>query len=220
MSNVFFYNNHAQTRGGALYLPNGTAVISNTTFLSNTVDAFGGAIDQTGGVLILQNSTLANNSASDGSNFPSDGGGLGIESASDTRLTNVTFSGNRAANNGGGISRIGTLNLLTLNNVTISNNMADSDHNGSGDGGGIYRGGGGVTFANSIIAGNFDTPNNAGPGAINPDCLWANGGTLTTYRYNLIGRGDGCTTFVNGANGTKWAAMQARWMRGWGGQIG
>lgn len=81
--------------------------------------------------------------------------------------------------------------------------MADSDHNGSGDGGGIYRGGGGVTFANSIIAGNFDTPNNAGPGAINPDCLWANGGTLTTYGYNLIGRGDGCTTFVNGANGDK-----------------
>lgn len=196
VSNVYFSGNHAQTRGGAIYMPRGTIVINNSTFYSNTTDSYGGAIDQTGGVLIITNSTLSNNTASDG-------GGLEIQSASDTRLMNVTFSGNRARNNGGGISRIGVTYLLSLNNVTISNNTADSDNTGSGSGGGIYRGGGGVTVANSIIAGNFDTPNNAGSGTIYPDCDWEFGGTLTSYGYSLIGRGDGCTGFTNGVNGDK-----------------
>ncbi len=196
VTSVTFLGNHATSRGGALYQPSGTVVVSNTTFISNTVDSFGGAIDQTNGLLIVSGSTLAGNSASDG-------GGLEIEGISETRLTNVTFSGNRAQLSGGAISRIGTTNLLSLNNVTISNNLADSDNNGSGDGGGIYRGGGSVVVYNSIIAGNFDTPNNAGGGTIYPDCSWAFSGTLTSFGYNLIGRSDGCTGFTNGVNGDK-----------------
>lgn len=196
LTGMYFSGNHAQTRGGALYVPGGTVTVSNSTFDSNTVDSFGGAIDQTGGVLILSNSAITNNSASDG-------GGLEIQSASDTRVTNVTFSGNQARNNGGAISRIGTIYNLTLNNVTITNNMADSDNNGSGDGGGIYRGGGGVVASNTIIAGNFDSPNNAGTGNIHPDCSWANSGSLTSFGYNLIGRSDGCSGFTNGVNGDR-----------------
>jgi hypothetical protein len=48
-----------------------------------------------------------------------------------------------------------------------------------------------------MIAGNFDTPNNSGIGAINPDCS----GAFTTFGYNLIGMGDGCTGFTNGISG-------------------
>lgn len=191
---VTLYNNHAQTRGGAVSVPSGTVSISNSTLISNTVDAYGGAIDQIGGVLILSNSTLAGNSAADG-------GGLEIQSASETRLTNVTFSGNRALNNGGAISRIGTTYNVSLNNVTITNNTADSDNNGSGSGGGIYRAGGNIVVSNSILAGNFDTANNAGPGTIHADCDWPLSGGFTSFGYNLIGRGDGCAGFTNGVNG-------------------
>ena len=196
LDNMTFSGNHALIRGGVLYESGGTVVINNCTFDSNTVDSFGGAIDQTNGVLILTNSTISNNTASDG-------GGLEIQSASDTRLTNVTFSGNRATHNGGAISRIGTTYALTLNNVTITNNTSDSDNNGSGDGGGIYRAGGTVVVSNSIIARNFDTSNNAGPGTINPDCSWQSGGGFTSDGYNVIGRGEGASGFTNGVNGDK-----------------
>ncbi len=197
VSNVYFSENHAQTRGGAIYVPNGaTVAVYNSSFVGNTVDSYGGAIDQIGGVLILSNSTLSSNSASDG-------GAIEVQSASDTRLTNVTISGNSARNNGGGISRIGTTYIFSMNNVTIAGNTADSDNNAFGDGGGIYRAGGTVTAANTIIAGNFDTPNNAGAGTIYPDCSWLNGGGLTSYGHNLIGRNDGCAFTDMGVGGDK-----------------
>src|SRR3982750_1924972 len=196
LNNITFSGNHAQSRGGVLYESGGTVAVDNCTFDSNTVDSYGGAIDQTNGVLIVTNSTLSNNSASGG-------GGLEIEGISETRLTNVTFSGNQAQGSGGAISRIGITNLVTLNNVTITNNISDSDNNGLGDGGGIYRGGGKIVVSNSIIAGNFDSPNNAGPGTINPDCSWQSGGGFTSDGYNVIGRGEGGSGFPNGINGDK-----------------
>ncbi len=192
VSSVGFYENHAQTRGGAIYVPGGTVTINNSSFSGNTVDYYGGAIDQTGGVLIITASTLSGNSAGDG-------GALEVQSASDTRLTNVTISGNKANGRGGGISRIGTTYSFSMNNVTVTNNTADFDNNAGGDGGGIYRGGGTVVVSNSIIAGNFDTPNNSGAGTINPDCA----GTVTSFGFNLIGSGEGCAGFTNGVNGDK-----------------
>jgi CSLREA domain-containing protein len=190
VTSVYFTENHASSRGGAIQVSAGITVVDQCTFIGNTVDYFGGAIGQFGGVLILTNSSLIGNSALDG-------GALDIQSSSDTRLTNVTISGNTATGRGGGISRIGTGPTMSMNNVTIANNIADLDKNTSGEGGGIYRGGGTVTLANTIIAGNFDTPGNAGPGVIQPDCS----GTLTTFGYNLIGSGAGCGGLAHGANG-------------------
>ena len=66
VSNVVFYGNHAQTRGGAIYVQGGIASISSSSFSDNTVDYYGGAIDQTGGVMIITASTLSGNSAGDG----------------------------------------------------------------------------------------------------------------------------------------------------------
>jgi CSLREA domain-containing protein len=197
LTNVILSGNHAQTRGGALFVESGpTVTATDCTFDNNTVDTFGGAIDQVGGILIINSSTISNNTAASG-------GGLEIQSASETRMTNVTFSGNSATGDGGAIARIGTDKVLSLNNVTITNNTADSDSNGSGDGGGIRRGGGTITISNSIIAGNFDTPNNAGPGQIFADCFWPGTGGFTSFGYNVIGRGEGAAGFTNGVNNDK-----------------
>lgn len=198
VTNVVFSENHAQSRGGAVLVAGGTVTINNSTFTRNTVDYYGGAIGQFSGVLILTNSTIEGNSALDG-------GGIEIQSASDTRITNVTISGNIARGRGGGISRIGTGPTVSLNNVTITNNIADSTNLGGADGGGIYRGGGTITIANSIIAGNYDTPFNSGTGAIHPDCS----GVVTSFGYNLIGIGDGCSGPVNGVNADKVGSMNA-----------
>jgi predicted outer membrane repeat protein len=113
-------------------------------------------------------------------------------------LTNVTLSGNSAKNDGGGLStkRDVISQTLTLNNVTITNNTADSDNDGAGNGGGIYELVNPVLVQNSIIAGNFDTPDNAGGGTISPDCS----GTFSSQGHNLIGSNDGCNDFVDGVN--------------------
>ena len=89
--------------------------------------------------------------------------------------------------------------MAILNNVTITNNQADSDNDSNGDGGGIIRVAGTAQVQNSIIAGNYDTPGNDGGGTINPDCS----GAFLSQGFNLIGKSDGCTGFVNGVNGDK-----------------
>ncbi|MBD2410350.1 putative Ig domain-containing protein [Nostoc calcicola FACHB-3891] len=68
----------------------------------------------------------------------------------------------------------GTLNLISS---TITNNTADSDNDGGGDGGGVYNVDGTVTAQNTIIAGNFDSGNEA------PDIS----GAVTGNANNLIG---------------------------------
>ena len=88
---------------------------------------------------------------------------------------------------------------MNLNNLTITNNTADSDNDGTGDGGGIFNDAATVQVQNSIVAGNFDTPGNTGGGTKNPDCS----GTFSTQGYNLIGRNDGCSGFANGVNADK-----------------
>ncbi|MGK7898445.1 MAG: choice-of-anchor Q domain-containing protein [Xenococcus sp. (in: cyanobacteria)] len=73
-------------------------------------------------------------------------------------IDNSTISGNRTTGDGGGISG-GSYNFEgTITNSTITNNIADSDGDGIGNGGGVnkYIGGGGISFSNTIVAGNFD----------------------------------------------------------------
>ena len=169
--------------------------VFNSTFSNNKTPgapSFGGAVyfQSTGGALIITESTLFNNSSA------FDGGAVYILDGPVT-LRNVTISGNSARNNGGGLVITSTTTTADLNNVTITNNLADSDNNGSGDGGGIFKDTGTAQVRNSIIAGNFDTPGNSGSGTINPDCA----GTFSSQGHNLIGRNDGCSGFVNGVNG-------------------
>jgi len=202
LTNVSFSGNHAQSGGGALRVLGSDVFVSNCRFTGNTTDYFGGAIDQSGGLLSVTGTTISGNSAQLG-------GGIGVQGGSETRLTNITVSGNSALGNGGGIYRIGASYLMTLNNVTITANTADSSGGDFGNGGGLYRGGGGVVISNSIIAGNFDTPGNAGPGTIHPDCSWPVSDTLTSFGYNLMGVGDGCKGIVDGVNGDRVGSLIA-----------
>ncbi len=98
-------------------------------------------------------------------------------------LTNDTISGNTAEGNGGGISNTGT---LSANNCTVAMNVADSDLNGAGDGGGIFNAPGGTaTLSNTILGTNIDDS----PVAKSPDCT----GTIVSQGFNLVQNTTGCT---------------------------
>lgn len=199
VGNCVFDNNSSNGDGGAI-ASFGSTNIFNSTFSNNKAFgamSLGGAVyfQSAGGALITTESTLFNNS----STF--DGGAVYILDGPVT-FRNLTISGNSAKNNGGGIVITDTIQTPTtanLNNVTITNNLADSDNDGSGDGGGIFRAAGAAQVQNSIIAGNLDTPGNAGGGTIHPDCS----GEFSSQGFNLIGRNDGCNGFANGVNGDK-----------------
>ena len=201
---VFEGNGAAKFGGGALYLQtlaqvtidhsaftNNHSVTTTVNYASQSLG--GGAIEQTSGVLTISNTTFANNDSSTV-------GGMFLFEQGQASLTNVTISGNTARASGGGIfvrDIVGQQVNLTLNNVTLSSNTADVDNTGDGNGGGIAVLTGTVQVYNSILAGNFDTPDNAGPGAKHPDCS----GSLASARFTLVGRNDGCSGIVDGVDG-------------------
>src|SRR3990170_536776 len=126
----------------------GALTLTNSTVSGNTANFNGGGIFNSGTVTIT-NSTVSGNTASLANN-----GGGGIFNQAILTITNSTVSGNTANFSGGGIYN--NLGTATITNSTINNNTADSDGNGTGDGGGIARGGGAVNLKNTIVAGNID----------------------------------------------------------------
>lgn len=123
----------------------------------------GGGDAASGGGLYIVAGGTANivNSAIVGNSTESWGGG--IANLGVLNIANSTVSGNTAAVDSGGINTRGTTRLV---NVTVSNNLADADANDAGDGGGLGVFGGTITVRGSLIAANFDTPDNLGPVAI------------------------------------------------------
>ena len=198
-------NGNVATEGGSgLYnADTGTATLTNSIVRGNSVsDGSGGGIDNRG-TLTLDRSTVRGNTATFGggiqnvgaltldrsaisdnaTNDDEDGGGGGIENVGVLTATNSTISGNRATGDGGGIRNLGFDATADLNNVTIAKNIADSDGDGHGDGGGIINSFGTVTLRNTVIGNNADTGGEA------PDCT----GTLTSEGYNLVWNPSGCT---------------------------
>jgi len=183
--------NTSNFNGGGIFNFRGTATLSSSTVSGNSATNKGGGIyNFNNGTATLTNSTISGNSAFSG------GGIFNGNSGTVVTLTSSTVSGNSANNNGGGIFNYFG-GIATLTNSTITNNIADSGNTGTGHGGGIYNFSGSVNVQNTIVAGNFDTPNNAGTGTINPDVS----GTFTDNGNNLIGINQGSTSFVNGTNG-------------------
>ena len=188
--------------GGINSTGNGAVTLTNSTVSGNTAESGGGIYSN--GNVTLTNSTVSGNTAAQ------DGGGIYGNGA--VTLTNSTVSGNTAALSGGGIRNNGGVTLTnstvsgntaqfgggifsgggTIRNSTITNNTADSGNSSLGDGGGIFNDGDSFTIQNSIIAGNFDTPNNAGGGAINPDVS----GVFVDSGSNLIGDRTGSSNFT------------------------
>jgi hypothetical protein len=176
--------------GGILNVGSGTVNITNSTLSGNQAAGLGGGgIGNTkdGGTVNITNSTLSANQTT------ADGGGIYNDDGGTVNITNSTLSGNQATGGGGGIFNAST---VTMKNVTIADNAADDDGNGTGDGGGVYNfSGGTVNLKNTIVAANSDeTPV---PGSIHPDVS----GAFSSNGYNLIGDGTGSSGLINGVNG-------------------
>lgn len=119
-TNSTFANNAASFDGGAIS-NGGTLTLIDSTFSHNTVARFGGAIVCSSGSVTAINGTFSNNAAPGGQVNGGKGGAFFNESGCTVTLTNTTFSGNSALNQGGGIyNNAGT---LTLNSSTLSGNI-------------------------------------------------------------------------------------------------
>lgn len=175
LDTVTLRNNSAQ-RGGGLLVYKGKGTITNSTIISNTAIQGGGLNVDIAATAAVFNSTIAYNRSVLFS-------GGGIINFGNLTLENSTVSGNRAATDGGGIRLTGSSISAVINHSTITSNTADDN------GGGISRSAGTATVRNTIVAGNFDTPNNAGSGTKHPDIS----GALSGNAYNLIGTLTGAT---------------------------
>lgn len=207
-----FAGNQAAGDGGAIFADVGTMApdgcpltVVGSTFDGNTAGAtgFGAGIPPatgSGGAIfvrrplatIMDSTFIDNEALRNGS-----GGAIALRAWTATDIgtatvANVTVSGNRARQHGGGIIVDGGINLY---NVTVTGNTADEDASGSGDGGGVFHAGGAfealdIKVQSSIIAGNFDSSGQAGFPS-HPDVS----GTFASQGYNVIGTGDGSTGF-------------------------
>ena len=104
-------------------------------------------------------------------------------SSGTSTLSNATISGNSASGSTGGM--LVNAGVATLNNVTVTDNLGDSNNSGGEDGGGLVQfGTSTVNLRNSIVAGN-----RAGLGSGSPDCF----GTMTSQGHNLVQDTSGCS---------------------------
>lgn len=169
----------------------GRLAVRMSSLADNSANAGGGvynrydaSVNPAGGTMALSNVTLSGNSATGLL-----GGGGGIDNQGQAALTNVTVSGNSARRDGGGIRvQASGLQALTLNNVSLVDNVADALGEGAGDGGGIFSGGGVASIKNTIVANNSDRSGQA------PDCALRAGfnPSLVSLGYNLLGTAAGC----------------------------
>ncbi len=162
--------------GGILNV--GTTFIFDSAITGNIASSSGGGI-RNDTFLTIVNSTVDNNTAAN------EAGG-GIQNHGTLTLTNSTLSNNRAAYNGGGLYNgygpLSTGSTTNLNNVTVTNNVADTDNDGSGDGSGIYTVPiSVVNLRNTILASTLSPFGSA-------NCF----GTLTSQGYNLVDDTTGC----------------------------
>ncbi len=156
----------------------------NSQVISNTAE-FGGGIyiydDGGGATLVLNDNSqvISNTAGDDGGGVHSDGAGGGNPTV--TLNDSSEVSGNRAVDNGAGIdNREGTVILTATSRVY--NNIADSDGNGVGNGGGINNDDdGGATLVlndNSQVISNTSTDDGGG--------IYNESGTVTMNNSSQI----------------------------------
>lgn len=109
-------------------------------------------------------------------------------------MSNSTVSGNQAEDNGGGLYFVNGTGLL--NGDTIAYNIADSDADGNGDGGGFFQSSiiPVIEIKNSILGANDDLS----PVTKEKDCS----GTFVSLGENLVKDTTGCLTAFLGSDVT------------------
>jgi CSLREA domain-containing protein len=190
LSGVTIRNGRTGVGGGIS--SNGTLIVTRSAITDNTATtSIGGGIDSrdvgSGASLTLIDSVVSNNTG------VTDGGG--IWSSGNLTIVNSTISGNASGEEGGGLYRLGSAIPTIIRSSTIVRNVADSDRNGSGTGGGIYLNfGTTLQLGHTIIAGNYK-----GTVATRNDCL-NGGGAIESEGYNLIETTTSCS--ITGATST------------------
>lgn len=205
---VVFLENHASNGGGGLYIENvaveagdlageamtgspAPVVIDECWFAGNVAEGVsgGGGLHATGALarVEIDRTTFSDNVASRTS-----GTGGAIRSVNGAlTIRRSTFSGNAAYFNAGAIQvqSIGTDATLSLHDSTVTQNSADADLSGHGQGGGlelIADIGRAVTLeiSNSIVAGNLEAGSKLASDVFFPA---TSGATLVSAGFNLIG---------------------------------
>ena len=171
--NITILNSLISENGGGIFTLSNSIIIENSTISEN-----GGGISVLLGGVTVNNSTIANNSSS---GISVERGGFIVE--------NSTISGNTTTGSGGAIS-LSTMASGSVTNSTITNNIADSDSDGFGNGGAVFSiGSSSVVFENTIVADNFD--NSPAGDAQHPNIsgMTFNDGsnTIRSNGYNFIG---------------------------------
>lgn len=170
--------------GGAILVRSGAGLAARAVSIVNNAAAQGGGIAVYGSLLIVDAAFHANAALS--------GGAIWSAPGASSDLRNVTFEGNTSALSGS----VATFNSpAVLNNVTMSQNIADSDLDDSGDG--AVEANAELTIANSIIARNIDL-SLGGSAQINPDCVIGSGGSIASSGHNLIGNIGSVCAFAAG----------------------
>lgn len=187
-------NTAAFDSGGIGAIFGATLNITDSLVSGNTANRNGGGVaNATTSNTSITNTTIINNSAL--GLIPVDpigpGGGVFLNDGSIT-ITESFIAGNNAVLDGGGVSVL--TDTVTITDTIITGNTSDSDADGLGDGGGVANIGGTVNIGNTAplggaVVGNFDTPNNAGPGTIFPNLF----GNFTSTGNNAIGNAVGST---------------------------
>jgi hypothetical protein len=190
LTNSVVTNNRADLEGGGIFAayPAGELELATTTVKSNRAGQDGGGVASHVETKI-RSSTISGNSVS--YNNPNAGGGGVYFDAADAELKmgNDTVANNRVRGAGGGILAYAP---GRLNNLTVARNLADSDNDGLGLGGGIA--GGMLTVGNSIVA-----LNRYGNGNVT-DCS----GIYESFGRNLLTNSTiGCAGFSDPPNLTR-----------------
>lgn len=176
--------------GGGIYAYQGTMRMVNSTVRNNHTGDTNRQSGRGGGIfnsatLTVLNSLISGNTTGTAS-FGSNNNGGGIASFSSLTLINTTVSGNSTGQETAGIGGgVFVFNFATLINCTVTGNNTPGDHaNGVGGFGSV------ITLANTIVAGNGDSPNDK-----DLENLLFSEPTFVSQGHNLIGNADGVTAF-------------------------
>ncbi len=177
--------------GGAIYVFNGTMSLTDSIVKNNqTGDALEHSAGRGGGIfngatLTIHNSLINGNSTGDNS-FGSNNVGGGISSFGALTLINTTVSGNHTGAGGGGIGGgVFSFGFATIINCTVTGNSTPNDH-ANGLGGFSST----ITMANTIVAGNGDSPNDK-----DLENTLFTPAAFVSLGHNLIGNADGVSAF-------------------------
>jgi hypothetical protein len=168
--NIADSDNNSTGDGGGIFNFFGTAIVQTTSHVDGNSAVNGGGIfqgwtgiagDSTAGLTVQTGSTIGQAGAGNGNSAKNNGGSIAISQAGAT-----------------------TFGPITLNSLTFTNNTANSDSSGGGDGGAIFISAGTITSLNACT---FDSNvANAGTG----DGIRQTGGAITGAGTLNVNGGD------------------------------